>query len=123
MMRITKVLFRWTLPIAASITFLASLLNGCDIQRSQSSQFAALSLAATLANSLVILVPRALKAGAKATTKTSDSSKAATDFSVSGGDGSGKSVTRTLHQTVVVFVAVALVGAVGYLHFAVKEGC
>jgi hypothetical protein len=125
MMKLTKVLFRWTLPIAGGITLSASLLRGCGMPSSWSTPLAALSLAATLINSLLI-VPRALAAGAKATSKKTDtsSSKSKTDFAVSGGDGSTEgSVTKTLHQTVVLFVAIMLIGAVGHLHMTIQEQC
>jgi len=134
MMKLTKVLFRWTLPVAASIALGTNLLSvvsttSTDKQEAlaASTQCAAVSLAAILINSLVI-VPKALAAGAKATTKKDDNAAAAaassttkTDFAVSGGDGSEKSVTKTLHQTVVVFVTVMLVASVGFVHFTIQE--
>lgn len=125
MMKLTKVLFRWTLPVAASLALGTNLLLSSTKEVSASTTCAAVSLAAILINSLVI-VPKALAAGAKATTKKDENAAAAaastkTDFAISGGDGSEKSVTKTLHQTVVVFVTVMLVASVGFVHFTILE--
>jgi hypothetical protein len=139
MMRLTKVLFRWTLPVASAVALSTSLLTDIDCTPTKfATPWAILSAAAVAVNSLVV-VPRALAAGAKATTvqgqststanNSSSSSKTTkigsktADFAVSGGDGNNKSVTRTLHQTVVVLVVVMLVGAVGHLHFSVHSEC
>ena len=75
MMRLTKVLFRWTLPLASGLVLLSEILiamteDGALLSKN-STKFASLSLAAVLINSLVI-VPRALAAGSKATTKKND---------------------------------------------------
>jgi hypothetical protein len=130
MMRLTKVLFHWTLPVATAVALGTSLLTDCTPTK-YATPWALLSAAAVAVNSLVV-VPRALAAGAKATTTTANSSSTSkttkmgsktADFAVSGGDGNNKSVTRTLHQTVVVLVVVMLVCAVGHLHFSVHSEC
>jgi len=124
MMRLTKVLFRWTLPLAAGTVLLSEILLSLsgDIAFTErtSTKWAGASLAAVLVNSLLI-VPKALAAGSKATLKKTGGKSSKVDMAVSGGDPSEKSVTKTLHQTVVVFVTVMLVGAVGYVHCAADE--
>lgn len=87
-----------------------------------SAKFAFLSLLAVLVNSLVV-VPKALAAGAKATMKKNDDNKSAgaVDMAISGGDASKKSGTKILHQTVVVFVTAMLAGSVGYVHCVVNN--
>lgn len=90
-----------------------------------STKFASISLLAVLINSLIV-IPRALAAGSKATTKKDDNDGKATSsftivsMAISGGDASTKSVTKTLHQTVIVFVSVLLVGATGYIHCVIN---
>ena len=124
MMRLTKVLFRWTLPLAAGTVLLSEALmavsSGKGIMERASTKCAGVSLAAVLINSLWI-VPKALAAGSKATLKKNDDKSSKVNMAVSGGDPSEKSVTKMLHQTVVVFVTVMLVGAVGYCHCVVNE--
>ena len=132
MMRLTKVLFRWTLPVASGVVLLVDVLEGLATNDGggllldrASTKFAGLSLLSVLINSLII-IPRALAAGAKATTKKDDndnnksSSSTTVKMAISGGDASEKSVTKTLHQTVVVFVTVMLVGAIGYVYCVVN---
>lgn len=145
MMRLTKILFRWTqtLPVASAVALSTSLLTDIQVdcthtkyKYAYTTPWAILPAAAVAVNSLVV-VPRALAAGAKATTVQGQSTATSTanstwskttkigsktaDFAVSGGDGNKKSVTRTLHQTVVILVVVMLVGAVGHLHFSVHS--
>jgi hypothetical protein len=143
MMRLTKVLFRWTFPVASAVALSTSLLTDIRVDCTHTqytyataTPWAILSAAAVAVNSLVV-VPRALAAGAKATTvqgqststanstysKTTKIGSKTADFALSGGDGNNKSVTRTLHQTVVVLVVLMLVGAVGHLHFSVHSEC
>jgi hypothetical protein len=139
MMRLTKVLFRWTLPVASAVALSTSLMltatDACTTATyaTSSTSWAILSAIAVALNSLVV-VPRALAAGAKAitgqggqstSTSTANSStwSKTTKIAVSGGDGNTKSVTRMLHQTVVVLVVLMLVGAVGHLHFSVHSEC
>lgn len=124
MMRLTKVLFRWTLPLAAGVVCLCDILMAATdshVWQKSSTKFAGLALIAVLINSLVI-VPKALAAGAQASLKKTNAKPATTaNFAVSGGDVEKKSVTKTLHQSVVVFVTVMLVGSVGYVHCVVNE--
>ena len=127
MMRLTKVLFRWTLPKAAVLVLASHLLVALaegdgGLLDKNSTKFAILSLLAVLINSLII-VPKALAAGAKATMKKDDDhpkSSSTADMAISGGDASESSVTKVLHQSVVVFVTFMLVGAVGYGHCVVN---
>ena len=123
MMRLTKVLFRWTLPVASGVVVLSEMLrqDGTILEKN-STKFACLSLLAVLVNSLLI-VPKALAAGAKATMKKNDDNKStgAVDIAISGGDAAKKSGTKILHQTVVVFVTAMLAGSVGYVHCVVNN--
>eukprot|EP00977_Amphora_coffeiformis_P004453 scaffold946_cov168-Amphora_coffeaeformis.AAC.4 len=120
----SPVLFRWTLPLAAGTVLLSEGLlavsSDWDIRERSSIKFAGASFLAVLVNSLVI-VPKALVAGSKATLKKNNGKSSQVDMAVSGGDASDKSVTKTLHQTVVVFVTIMLVGAVGYVHCVANE--
>ncbi|CAB9502834.1 expressed unknown protein [Seminavis robusta] len=116
MMSLTRLLFRWTLPVFSALSVACSVLLDCaesSCQVSSATKAALLTLAAILINSIVI-VPKALQAG-KMNTKKEDKSETVTDFAVSGGS---KTNTKTLHQTVVVFVLIHVVGAVLHLHTA-----
>ena len=60
-----------------------------------------------------VVVPAALKAGARSTReRKGDNSKDLQEFAVSGG---GKTQTKALHQTVVVFVLIMVGGFIGHL--------
>ena len=60
-----------------------------------------------------VVVPAALKAGARSTReRKGDNSKDLKEFAVNGG---GKTETKSLHQTVVVFVLIMVGAFVGHL--------
>mmetsp|Transcript_18488 Transcript_18488/g.29789 ORF Transcript_18488/g.29789 Transcript_18488/m.29789 type:complete len:171 (+) Transcript_18488:1-513(+) len=118
MLRLTRLLFRWTLVISAALVLLTELMLDGSFSRT-SFHFASVSLAAALVNALII-VPQALSAGAKATMKNYDDDgklrNQVKDMAISGGDPSEKSGTKILHQTVVVFVVIMFVGSIGYVY-------
>ena len=97
--------------------------NGSKPGPPPSTRFAALALVAALINAVVI-VPKALAAGAKATIKKDDDvgeRAAPKHMAISGGDPTEKSGTKTLHQTVVLFVVVMFVGSGGYVYSIVSD--
>jgi len=135
MMRLTSVLFQWTLPLTAAFSLLFTLARqmlaneGHYCKRlltTRTTLSALLALIFILINS-VLIVPRALQAGKRALAKnykkkTDDAaSKDVADFAVSGGEGGAKSGTKALHQTVVVFVALHLVASVFHAHTVITN--
>jgi hypothetical protein len=117
MMRITKLMFHWTLPIAATVAAISSyLLGNTDIINSIEFISSAISLLSVLINSIIV-VPHALDAG-KRSTRTADKSKSVTKFAV---DGASKSDTKTLHQTVVLFVVIMLAASITHVHVMVNN--
>ena len=73
------------------------------------------SLVAVLINAIVV-VPRALEAGKRAT-RTADKSQSVGSFAV---DGGHQTDTKTLHQTVVLFVVIMLGASVVHVHVMVN---
>jgi len=110
-------MFHWTLPIAATVTATSSyLLGNTNILNSIEFISSAVSLLSVLINSIIV-VPRALEAGKRAV-RTTDRSKSVTKFAV---DGGSKSDTKTLHQTVVLFVVIMLAASITHLHVMVNN--
>ncbi len=107
MMKMTRALFRWTLPIAAGVAFATStFVFGLQLP----TVLAGVSLSGAAINS-VFVVPAALKAGAAThDVRRNDATKTVQAFAI---DGAASNGTRVLHQTVVAFVVVMLIGAVG----------
>lgn len=114
MMQITKLMFRWTLPICAAVSVLCSL--GLEGHADTASYLtSALSLVSVMINATII-VPKALMAGKRAT-RTAYNTQNVSAFAV---DGGHKSETRTLHQTVLVFVVISLLASVAHVHLVVN---
>mmetsp|Transcript_18073 Transcript_18073/g.23327 ORF Transcript_18073/g.23327 Transcript_18073/m.23327 type:complete len:163 (-) Transcript_18073:315-803(-) len=116
MMRLTSTMFRWTLPVCASVSLGLSFTLSFSKSTTPIIGSSVVCFSALLINSIII-VPRALAAGKQAT-RTVDRTQKVTDFAV---DGGHKSDTRTLHQTVVLFVTIHLVAAICHVHFVVNS--
>lgn len=123
MMKLTELLFRWTLPSCSAVALLASLIRSTlDDSKllsltSSTNIWAGLALASTLVNSILV-VPKALKAGLRATqAKEDEASNTVKGFAVNGGS---RSQTKTLHQTVVLFVLLAEICAVMHVYHVVS---
>uniref|UniRef100_A0A7S2A123 TMEM205-like domain-containing protein n=2 Tax=Ditylum brightwellii TaxID=49249 RepID=A0A7S2A123_9STRA len=117
MMRLTNLMFRWTLPICAAVSVLCSLiLRDTATTSGDIELYSSLVSFVSVVINAVVVVPKALQAGKRAT-RTANNSQSATDFAV---DGGHQTDTRTLHQTVVVFVVFMLGGAVTHVHFVVN---
>lgn len=134
MMKLTSLLFRWTLPTFALVSFLCSLLasfvngNGSDndLLSSLLSLLSApsapiissgLSLLMILINS-VYVVPIALKAGLRGM-KTANQSKDVRDFVVDG--GSQTTHTKTLHQRVILVVLLSELFSILHIYHVITE--
>jgi hypothetical protein len=140
MMKLTSVLFRWTLPSAAvlsllcTVTALATKKNDEECSRdpvsillTPTSLTSLFALTYISVNSFVV-IPAALQAGKRAMVnnkKNEDhgrqSSIELSEFTIKGGEGGPKSGTKTLHQFVVVFVTLHLIASVLHLHYVLKD--
>jgi hypothetical protein len=115
MMRLTSLLFRWTLPTAALIVCTCTVALAYDLDSLQMLS-AGFSLVAVTINATVV-VPKALLAGKKAT-KTADKTQSPAAFAV---DGGHETDTKTLHQRVVIFVVLMMGGAVTHVHALINS--
>lgn len=115
MMRLTRLLFRWTLPTAAFMVCICTFALGYTID-SLEMKSALVSLISVMINATVV-VPKALFAGKKAT-QTADNTQSTTAFAV---DGGHRTDTKTLHQRVVMFVILMMVGAIAHVHALVNN--
>ena len=122
MMKLTSLLFRWTLPTFSTISLLCCILsaekiydnNNEGMLSSKSIIFGGLSLCMILLNSIIV-VPKALKAGLRSV-KSADKSTNVKDFAI---DGASTSNTKTSHQTVTILVLLAETFAMLHVYYVV----
>jgi uncharacterized membrane protein YgcG len=126
MMALTKLFFQVMFPTVTTIALTSVLINQ-KLQSPVPGSSLMLALTAWLAVAInhFLCVPMALQAGARShQERKGDNGKDLTDFAVSGGSkssGGGKSQTKTLHQTVVVFVLIMTAALVAHLVVTVSS--
>lgn len=113
MMQLTR-LWNKTMFVSSSSVLLASLL----LVRQQEQTFVSLNVYLVglgwlaMAINRFVVVPRALRAGAQSVSeRKGDNNRDVKEFAVSGG---GKTSTKNLHQTVVVFVLIMVVALLAH---------
>ena len=122
MMKLTRLLFRWTLPTFSTISLLCCIVSESykeyeiPLYSSKSVVFGGLSLGMILLNS-VLVVPKALQAGLRSI-KSADKSTNVKDFAI---DGASTSQTKTLHQTVTILVLFTEVFAMLHVYYVVSS--
>jgi len=113
MMQIMQLYFKFTVVLNGAVAAISTLRSeGGPLKESQNVAACA-ALAAVLIN-LLVVVPRALAAGRRSMRerKGTDNSSSVKDFAIEGGS---KTETKTMHQTVVVFVLVDVAALVAHI--------
>lgn len=112
MMQLTRLWVKVMFVSSTALLATAIWLSYTGIVSSVKLYLVVIGWLAILTNRFIV-VPAALKAGARSTRqRKGDNSKDIQEFAVSGG---GRTETKTLHQTVVVFVLIMVGAFVGHL--------
>jgi hypothetical protein len=114
MMKLIELMFRWTLPICAAVSFLCSLAFKGHADTA-SYLTSALSLVSVTINATTF-VPKVLMANER-TTSTADNTQNFADFAV---DRGHKSETPLLQEPTVVLVIISLFASVAHVHVIVN---
>merc|ERR1712226_1766171 len=122
MMELTK-LWSKVMFVTSSVVLLFNLALSLSMDLDRNLLFLIVGWLAIFINNYWV-VPKAIKAGARSRKeRKGDNGKDLQDFAVNGG---GKVETKALHQTVVIFVVIMLIGFVGHLaslNTAMIAGC